>query len=88
MVQGVVLVTATVYVLLNLMADMRISSINPRLRASMTRCRARPPSPLPTSDELGQPGAARAAPAVHAQGRGGRTGRDRDLHRARGCSRP
>ena len=87
-VQGVVLVTATIYITLNLIADIAYILVNPRLRALThdrrrarrdRRCRLR---------RTGKPGAARAAPAVCAQGRGGGTCRDRDLHRCSRCSRP
>src|ERR1700682_2362998 len=82
-VQGVVLVTATIYVTLNLVADMLYVLVNPRLRSCADgrrrlRCcacaRGRP------GREPGAPGA--AAPAAP-QGRGARACGDRAIRRGR-----
>ena len=87
-VQGVVLVTATIYITLNLIADIAYILVNPRLRAERMTDAALDALPIAGRRRAGEPDAARAAPAVPAQGRGGRAGRDRDLHRARAvCAR-
>ena len=83
-VQGVVLVTATIYIMLNLHRRHRLCprqsaaegvSHDRRHAQRATDCRRR---------RTGEPGAARAAAAVQAQGRGGGPCRDRNLRPARG----
>ena len=83
-VQGVVLVTATIYITLNLIADIAYILVNPRLTGIIhDRRRARRPPRCQLAGRAGKPGAPRAAPALQAQGRRDRPRRDRDLHSAR-----
>ena len=70
-VQGVVLVTATIYITLNLIADIAYILVNPRLRA-IAHDRRRTPRPLRIrARRTGEPGAAGLAAADGSQGSGG-----------------
>ena len=86
-VQGVVLVTATVYIMLNLLADMPYVLVNPRLRAHDARRRtlaAGVTRGAPARRSARPGAAARCAGCCGRTRRGGRPGRDRCLRAGRG----